>query len=82
MAGSTFRMTRCSSAHETPAEDFFALFRAYRGATVALNIKELGSEDALIELLDHEDVAWGNTSGVSSLRLVPGVGVDRGALRC
>jgi len=46
-----------ASAHETPAEDFFALFRAYRGATVALNIKELGSEAALIELLDHEDVA-------------------------
>ena len=44
------------SAHETPAEDFFALFRAYRDATVALNIKELGSEEELIELLDHEDV--------------------------
>ena len=37
------------SAHETPAEDFFALFRAYPDATVALNIKELGSEEALIE---------------------------------
>src|SRR4029077_5387728 len=45
------------SEHETPAEVFFALFRAYRDATVALNIKELGSEEALIELLDHEDVA-------------------------
>jgi glycerophosphoryl diester phosphodiesterase len=45
------------SAHETPAEDFFALFRAYPNATIALNIKELGSEDALIELLEHEDVA-------------------------
>jgi glycerophosphoryl diester phosphodiesterase len=45
------------SAHETPAEDFFALFRAYRDATVALNIKELGDEEALVELLDHEDVA-------------------------
>jgi glycerophosphoryl diester phosphodiesterase len=44
------------SAHETPAEDFFALFRAYPDATVALNIKELGSEEALIRLLDHEDV--------------------------
>jgi len=46
-----------SSAHETPAEDFFALFRAYPNATIALNIKELGSEDALIGLLEHEDVA-------------------------
>jgi glycerophosphoryl diester phosphodiesterase len=45
------------SAHETPAEDFFALFRAYPDATIALNIKELGSEAALIDLLDHEDVA-------------------------
>lgn len=45
------------SAHETPAEDCFALFRAYRDATMALNIKELGSEEALIELLDHEDIA-------------------------
>ena len=45
------------SAHETPAEDFFALFRAYPDATIALNIKELGSEEALIRLLDHEDVA-------------------------
>lgn len=45
------------SAHETPAEDFFALFRAYPAATIALNIKELGSEEALIDLLDHEDVA-------------------------
>jgi glycerophosphoryl diester phosphodiesterase len=45
------------SAHETPAEDFFALFRAFRHATVALNIKELGGEAALIELLDHEDIA-------------------------
>jgi glycerophosphoryl diester phosphodiesterase len=45
------------SAHETPAEDFFALFRAYPNATIALNIKELGSEQALIDLLDHEDVA-------------------------
>ena len=44
------------SAHETPAEDFFALFRAYPNATIALNIKELGSEGALITLLDHEDV--------------------------
>lgn len=44
------------SAHETPAEDFFALFRAHPAATVALNIKELGSEEALIGLLDHEDV--------------------------
>ena len=26
-----------SSAHETPAEDFFALFRAYPNATIALN---------------------------------------------
>ena len=46
-----------ASAHETPAEDFFALFRAYPTATIALNIKELGSEEALIDLLDHEDVA-------------------------
>jgi len=46
-----------SSAHETPAEDFFALCRAYPNATIALNIKELGSEDALIGLLEHEDVA-------------------------
>ena len=45
------------SAHEAPAEDFFALFRAYPNATIALNIKELGSEDALIGLLEHEDVA-------------------------
>lgn len=45
------------SAHETPAEDFFALFRAYPNATIALNIKELGSEDSLIGLLEHEDVA-------------------------
>ena len=45
------------SAHETPAEDFFALFRAYPAATIALNIKELGSEDDLIALLDHEDVS-------------------------
>jgi hypothetical protein len=44
------------SAHETPAEDFFALFRAYPNATIALNIKELGNEDALISLLEHEDV--------------------------
>ncbi len=45
------------SAHETPATDFFALFREYPDATVALNIKELGDERALIELLDHEDVS-------------------------
>jgi glycerophosphoryl diester phosphodiesterase len=45
------------SAHETPAEDFFALFRAYPNATIALNIKELGSEEALVDLLDHEDVS-------------------------
>lgn len=45
------------SAHDTPAEDFFALFRAYPSATIALNIKELGSEEALIDLLDHEDVS-------------------------
>ena len=45
------------SAHETPAEDFLALFRAYPNATIALNIKELGSEDALIGLLEREDVA-------------------------
>jgi len=45
------------SAHATPAEDFFALFRAYPNATIALNIKELGNEDALIGLLEHEDVA-------------------------
>jgi glycerophosphoryl diester phosphodiesterase len=44
------------SAHETPAEDFFAVFREYPAATVALNIKELGDEQALIELLEHEDV--------------------------
>lgn len=44
------------SAHETPAEDFFALFRAYPNATIALNIKELGSESALIALLEHENV--------------------------
>jgi glycerophosphoryl diester phosphodiesterase len=44
------------SAHERPAEDSFALFRAYPDATVALNIKELGCEEALIRLLDHEDV--------------------------
>src|SRR5262245_24993944 len=43
------------SAHETPAEDFFALFRAHADATVALNIKELGSEHALVEFLEHED---------------------------
>jgi glycerophosphoryl diester phosphodiesterase len=43
------------SARETPAEDFFALFRAFPEATIALNIKELGSEAALVEFLDHED---------------------------
>jgi hypothetical protein len=45
------------SAHETPAEDFFALFRDYRDATIALNIKELGDEEVLIALLNYEDVA-------------------------
>lgn len=48
------------SAHETPAEDFFALFREHPGATIALNIKELGCERALIEFLEHEDV-YGQT---------------------
>jgi len=45
------------SAHETPAEDFFALFRAYPHATIALNIKELNNEEALIDLLEHEEMA-------------------------
>jgi glycerophosphoryl diester phosphodiesterase len=45
------------SAHETPAEDFFALFRAYPHATIALNIKESGSEEALIDLLGREEMA-------------------------
>jgi len=45
------------SAKETPAEDFFVLFRDYPHATIALNIKELGNEEALIDLLEHEDVA-------------------------
>src|SRR5262245_60756247 len=46
-----------SSAHGTPAEDFFALFRAYPHATIALNIKELGHEEALIDLLDREEIS-------------------------
>jgi glycerophosphoryl diester phosphodiesterase len=44
------------SAYETPVEDFFALFRAYPHATIALNIKELGSEEALIDLLEHQEI--------------------------
>jgi glycerophosphoryl diester phosphodiesterase len=44
------------SAYDTPAEDFFALFRTYPGATIALNIKELGCELALVEFLKHEDL--------------------------
>jgi glycerophosphoryl diester phosphodiesterase len=45
------------TAHETPAEDFLALFRAYPGATIALNIKEVGDEGALLALLDRFGVA-------------------------
>ena len=43
------------TAGETPAEDFFALFREFPHATIALNVKELGREAALIDFLDHED---------------------------
>jgi glycerophosphoryl diester phosphodiesterase len=38
------------------AEDFCALFRAYPAATIALNIKELGSEDELVALLAQQNV--------------------------
>jgi glycerophosphoryl diester phosphodiesterase len=38
------------------AEDFCTLFRANRRATIALNIKELGHEDSLIDFLKKEDV--------------------------
>lgn len=38
------------------AEDFCTLFRAHRQATIALNIKELGDEDALIGFLEEQDV--------------------------
>jgi glycerophosphoryl diester phosphodiesterase len=45
-----------SSAEGFLAEDFCALFRAHPSATIALNIKELGSEDALIALLEEQHV--------------------------
>jgi glycerophosphoryl diester phosphodiesterase len=44
------------SAEGLVAEDFCALFRAHPEATIALNIKELGSEDALVTLLEQEGV--------------------------
>jgi glycerophosphoryl diester phosphodiesterase len=38
------------------AEDFCELFRAHPRATIALNIKELGDEEALIRFLDEQRV--------------------------
>jgi hypothetical protein len=38
------------------AEDFCSLFRAHPGATIALNIKELGYEAALLRFLEEQDV--------------------------
>src|SRR5262245_44546965 len=38
------------------AEDFCALFRAHPQATIALNIKELGDEEALIAFLAYQGV--------------------------
>ena len=38
------------------AEDFCALFRAHPTATIALNIKELGDEAALLRFLEEQDV--------------------------
>jgi glycerophosphoryl diester phosphodiesterase len=45
-----------SSPEGLLAEDYCALFRANPDATIALNIKELGGEDALIALLDEHGV--------------------------
>src|SRR5713101_7305638 len=44
------------SADGCLAEDFCALFRAHPAATIALNIKELGSEEALIAFLAQQEV--------------------------
>ncbi len=38
------------------AEDFCTIFRANRQATIALNVKELGDEEALVEFLVAHDV--------------------------
>ena len=38
------------------AEDYCALFRANPGATIALNIKELGYEAALLRFLEEQEV--------------------------
>ncbi len=38
------------------AEDFCTLFRAHPGATIALNVKELGYEKALLEFLSAQGV--------------------------
>ncbi len=47
---------RRGSADGCLAEDFCALFRAHPAATIALNIKELGSEEALIAFLAQQDI--------------------------
>ena len=44
-----------SSANECPAGDVLRLLRAHRGATVAINVKELGYEAELLRYLD----GWG-----------------------
>lgn len=38
------------------AEDFCTIFRANRQATIALNVKELGDEEALVGVLEAQDV--------------------------
>lgn len=45
-----------SSAAGFLAEDFCALFRAFPHATIALNVKELGDEAALLRFLEEQDV--------------------------
>jgi glycerophosphoryl diester phosphodiesterase len=45
-----------SSTEGFLAEDFCAIFRAHPASTIALNIKELGSEAALIAFLEDQGV--------------------------
>lgn len=47
---------RQSSADGLLAEDFCAVFRAHPAATIALNVKELGSEAALVAFLEEQGV--------------------------
>ena len=44
------------SAQAMLAEDFCALVRAHPAATIALNVKEQGGEEALLDFLEHQDV--------------------------